>query len=79
MLNGEIPHHFEDSIPVQSGSLHIHLLGPGTGPGTVPGPILVDGEFEGECAFAIWKPETLELGIRAKRYRAETALLARFG
>jgi len=63
MLDGEIPHRFEDSIPVQSGNLHIHLLGPGPVPGPVPGPILVDGEFEGECAFAIWKPETLELEL----------------
>jgi len=58
--DGVIPHRFEDSIAVQSGNLNIILLGPST-PG--PDPIVVDGEFAGECAFALWKSETLELEL----------------
>lgn len=71
MQCGGIPHRFEDSIAVQSGDLHVILLGsgtgpgpgPSTGPGTVPSPIVVEGDLAGECASAIWKPETLELEL----------------
>ena len=65
MLDGVIPHRFEDSIPVQSGDLHVVLMGsgpPGPGPGG-PDPIVVDGFLDGECAFAKWNPDTLELDL----------------
>jgi hypothetical protein len=66
LFDGGIPRRFEDAIPVQSGNLHIILLGSGTPvPGTpVPGTVVVvDGDIEGNCAFALWNPETLELQL----------------
>jgi hypothetical protein len=60
MLGGKIPFHFEDSIPVENGNLHIHLL---SGDGNVMDSIAIDGDIEGECAFGRWKEKTLELEL----------------
>jgi hypothetical protein len=62
MQGGGIPFRFEDSIPVEHGDLHICLLsGSGTGPDTI-----VDGDLGGECSYALWNEETLELELGRK-------------
>ncbi len=67
LLGGSSTFRFEDSIPVEHGNLHILLLS-GSGPiGTDPsGSMVVDGDFEGECEFARWNEETLELELGRK-------------
>ena len=76
MRDGVIPHRFEDSIAVESGHLHVILLGsdtgsgrgsdPGSGRGSDPMHCVLDGCFGESCAYAIWKPETLELELRRR-------------
>jgi hypothetical protein len=67
MFGGGIPSRFEDSIPVERGELQILLL---SGSGIVEpcpsGLMIIDGDFEGECAFARWNEETLELELGRK-------------
>jgi len=61
LFDGAIPNRFEDAVPIQFGCLHIVLLGPGTEPENV-----VDGDIEGNCAFGLWNPDTLELRLGRK-------------
>ena len=66
MLNGTIPHRFEDSVAIQSGDLHVILMGSDMWSNPGADHTVIDGEIEGECAFAKWKIETLELELSRK-------------
>jgi hypothetical protein len=61
MFGGSLPFRFEDSIPIESGDLHILLLW--VSDSIVSGAKAVDGDLDGECAYALWKEETLELEL----------------
>ena len=68
MLYGEIPRRYEDAIPVQSGNLHIILMGSclGSDPRHDPIHCVHVGDFEGDCAYARWNSDTLELQLGRK-------------
>ena len=68
LMSSSRTYRFEDSIPIQNGSLHILLLGSGsgsrTGSGTKDGVReICDGEDWDECAYAHWHEETLQLEL----------------
>ena len=68
LFGGTLTFRFEDSIPIEHGDLHILLLSGSDPMGTDLGsdPKVVDGDSEGECAYALWNEETLELELGRK-------------
>jgi hypothetical protein len=60
LIGGTLTYRFEDTVPIEHGDLHILLLS-----GSVFGsdPKAVDGDVEGESAYARWNEETLELEL----------------
>ena len=68
LFGGTLTFRFEDSIPIEHGDIHILLLSGSDPMGTDLGsdPKVVDGDSEGECAYALWNEETLELELGRK-------------
>ncbi len=66
--SGMTPKRFEDSIPIQSGDLHITLLGsdPVMQDSTESSMMVIDGSLEGECALAMWNQHSLELELERR-------------
>ena len=63
-LDGSTTYRYENSVQIEPGDLHIILLsGAGLGSDPKPAPVVVVGDLEGECAFARWDEETLELEL----------------
>ncbi len=60
MLGGGLTSRFEDSIPVEHGDLQIRLLSMS---GSMMPEACVDGDLEGECCYARWNEDTLELEL----------------
>ena len=66
LLGGGLTYRFEDSIPVEHGDLHILLLS-GSDLGSDPeggARKIVLSDVSGNCAFAQWNEETLQLELR---------------
>ena len=58
-FDGGTTYRYENSVQIESGDLHIILL---SGSDPRPYPTVVEGDLDGECAFASWNEEILELG-----------------
>jgi hypothetical protein len=67
LFGGNSTFRFEDSVPVERGDLHILLLSCSDSMASESSERLaLDGDIEGECSYARWNEETLELELGRK-------------
>jgi hypothetical protein len=74
LFGGGTSFRYEHSIPVDRGDLHILLLSSSGSTESNPScQMFLDGDIDGECAFARWNEETLELEL-ARRGSGQKSL-----